>query len=195
MCNGKVDSEPSHTSKMVLFAKLDNGFKLNYFCKNLHTRRLIWFLMLPLVILPTLILRHIIHKISCLRSYLIIRELWLYRDENTFVKLCSSNAISKYKNNTLFRSLWYQRKNITSQRCIYYPDKHPTKEELSEKTVNDELSPQKQKTFTQMPAVSWIRLWVDWWKACSLFHTIHSTCILFPQYLLSLFENCLWKFC
>lgn len=75
VCNGKVDSEPSHTSKMVLFAKLDNGFKLNYICKNLHTRRLIWFLMLPLVILPTLILRHIIYKISCLRSCVIIREL------------------------------------------------------------------------------------------------------------------------
>ena len=50
----KVDSEPSPTPKIVLFAKLVNDFKTNYFCKNLHTRRLTGFLW-------ELILHHIIY--------------------------------------------------------------------------------------------------------------------------------------
>ena len=55
----KVDSEPSRTSKIVIFAKANNDFKFNYFCKISCTRLLTGFLMRPLVVLPILILHHI----------------------------------------------------------------------------------------------------------------------------------------
>ena len=56
----EVDSQPSHTSKIVYFIKLDNGLILTAYAK-IFTRRLTGFLKHPIVILPTLILHHIIY--------------------------------------------------------------------------------------------------------------------------------------
>ena len=56
----EVDSQLSHTSKMVYFIKLDNGLNLTVYAK-IFTRRLTGFLKHPIVILPTLILHHIIY--------------------------------------------------------------------------------------------------------------------------------------
>ena len=58
--NAEVDSQFSHTSKMVYFIKLDNGLILTVYAK-LFTRRLTGFLKDPIVILPTLILHQIIY--------------------------------------------------------------------------------------------------------------------------------------
>ena len=56
----EVDSQLSHTSKIVYFVKLDNGLNLTVYAK-IFTRRLTGFLKHPIVILPTLILHHIIY--------------------------------------------------------------------------------------------------------------------------------------
>ena len=37
----KVDSEPSHTFKIMLIAKRESSFKFAYFCKNPHTRGMV----------------------------------------------------------------------------------------------------------------------------------------------------------
>ena len=56
----EVDSQLSHTSKIVYFINLDNGLNLTVYAK-IFTRRLTGFLKHPIVILPTLILHHIIY--------------------------------------------------------------------------------------------------------------------------------------
>ena len=56
----EVDSQLSHTSKIVYFIKLDNGLILTVHAK-IFTRRLAGFLKHPIVILPRLILHHIIY--------------------------------------------------------------------------------------------------------------------------------------
>ena len=53
--SAEVDSQLSHTSKIVYFIKLDNGLILTVYTK-IFTRRLTGFLKHPIVILPTLIL-------------------------------------------------------------------------------------------------------------------------------------------
>ena len=56
----EVDSQLSHTSKIVYFIKLDSGLILTVYAK-IFTRRLTGFLKHPKVILPTLMLHHIIY--------------------------------------------------------------------------------------------------------------------------------------
>ena len=56
----EVDSQLSHTSKIVYFIKLDNGLILTVYAK-IFTRRLTGFLKHPVVILQTLILHLIIY--------------------------------------------------------------------------------------------------------------------------------------
>ena len=56
----EVDSQFSHTSKIVYFIKLDNSLILTAYAK-VFTRRLTGFLKYPIVILPTLILHHMIY--------------------------------------------------------------------------------------------------------------------------------------
>ena len=56
----EVDSQPSHTSKIVYFIKLGNSLNLTVYAK-IFTRRLTRFLKHPIVILPKLILHHIIY--------------------------------------------------------------------------------------------------------------------------------------
>ena len=56
----EVDSQLSHTSKIVYFIKLDNPLILIVYAK-IFTRHLTGFLKNPTVILPTLILHHIIY--------------------------------------------------------------------------------------------------------------------------------------
>ena len=56
----EVDSQLSHTSKIVYFIKLDNGLILTVYAK-IFTRRLTGFLKHPVVVLPTLILHLIIY--------------------------------------------------------------------------------------------------------------------------------------
>ena len=57
----EVDSQLSHTSKIVYFIKLDNGLNLTVYAK-IFTRRLTGFLKHSIVSLPTLILHHIIYR-------------------------------------------------------------------------------------------------------------------------------------
>ena len=56
----EVDSQLSHTFKIVHFIKLDSGLNLTVYAK-IFTRRLTGFLKYPIVTLPTLILHHIIY--------------------------------------------------------------------------------------------------------------------------------------
>ena len=56
----EVDSQLSHTSKIVYFIKLDSGLILTVYAK-IFTRHLTGFLKHPIVILPTLILHHVIY--------------------------------------------------------------------------------------------------------------------------------------
>ena len=57
----EVDSQLSHTSKIVYFIKLHNGLILTVYAK-IFTRRLTGFLKHSIVSLPTLILHHIIYR-------------------------------------------------------------------------------------------------------------------------------------
>ena len=57
---GEVDSQLSHTSKIMYLIKLENGSVLTVYAK-IFTSRLTGFLKHPIIILPTLILHNIIY--------------------------------------------------------------------------------------------------------------------------------------